>query len=75
MLSLRHLDSRLRARTIKAVQIVGVSAAVLVAIGAGDPTTRFSKIATECCASAGAIRFFWNATTSAAASPGPCATN
>jgi cytochrome c-type biogenesis protein CcmH len=44
MLSLRHLHSRLRARTIKAVQVVAVSAAVFVAIGAEDPTTRFSKI-------------------------------
>jgi cytochrome c-type biogenesis protein CcmH len=44
MLSLRQLCSRLRARTSKAVQVMAVSAAVLVAIGAGDPATRFSKI-------------------------------
>ena len=44
MISLRHLHSWLRARTIKAVQILAVSAAVFVAIGAGDPTMRFSKI-------------------------------
>jgi len=41
---LRHLRSRLRARTSKAVRGVAVSAAVLVAIGAGDPATRFSEI-------------------------------
>ena len=44
MRSLRHLRSRLRARTSKAAQVVAVSAAVLVAIGAGDPAMRFSKI-------------------------------
>jgi len=44
MHSLRHLRSRLRARTSKAVRVVAVSAAVLVAIGAGDSATRFSKI-------------------------------
>jgi cytochrome c-type biogenesis protein CcmH len=44
MLRIRHPHSRLRARTIKAVQVVAVSAAVFVAIGAGDSTMRFSKI-------------------------------
>jgi len=41
---LRHLRSRLRARTGKAARGVAVSVAVLVAIGAGYPATRFSKI-------------------------------
>ena len=44
MLNRRNSLVRLRARTSKAVRAVAVSAAVLVAIGAGDPTTRFSKI-------------------------------
>jgi cytochrome c-type biogenesis protein CcmH len=44
MLSHRHLLSRLPARTSKAVQALAVSAAVLVTICAGDPTTRFVTI-------------------------------
>ena len=44
MLSRRHLLWRLRGRTSKAARALAVSAAVLVMICAGDPTTRFSKI-------------------------------